>query len=889
MSRTRTSCTLPIVAALLLWTGVALGQTPGGGEPDARDAMRIEVLRTQSGSPSIDGRLDDPIWSQARWVTDFTQKEPDQGLPATLGTEVAFAYDDHALYVGARMHTDDPAKIGNYMTRRDDGGQAERLIVSLDTFLDRRTAYSFVVTAAGVRVDYFHPSDSEFDRDFTFEPVWTARTNVTPEGWTAEMRIPFSQLRFNDGDDLVWGVNINRYVPAINEDSFWIVVPRDEAGWASRFGDLVGLRDIPSTKRIEIIPYVASAATRTSEGLLEAGDPFEDGSEMEARTGLDFRMGLGPNLTLDAAINPDFGQVEADPAEVNLSAFETFFEERRPFFTAGQQNFEGNGSPFYYSRRIGAPPHLATDDLDTEADFFNEQSTTTILGAAKLTGRLQSGLTVGALAAVTDDETADTFNSETGEFGSARVEPTTTYGVLRLEQQLGENASTLGVTMTAMSRSMDENGQLAEILPRRAIAGGVDWNKRFTDGWYEILGHVGFSHIAGEAAAITDIQERSTRYFQRPDQSHVEVDPDAESLNGWSAAIRGGKRTGNWRWNHGVWLDSPGFEINDVGQLGRADDIFNWFNLRYRETDPGEHFRNWMVGVFTNNGWNFGGVHKQSDVGVFTETTFLNFMQLFAEHGRFFEIQNDTRTRGGPLMQDPAGWWLTGRLSSNFNSANRWSVRWFGSRNDLGGWHYEIEPEFRYQPSDRLVLSAEPRYSRNRVPRQFLDSFDDGPSTTFGQRYVFGLIDRSEIAAALRANYSFSPDLNLELYAEPFASSGRYSGIGELEAAQTSDLRVYGVEDGTTISRDEDGDYVFGVDGETLELENPDFNVLSFRSNMVLRWEWSPGSTLFVVWQQNREEDNTRGRLVRPGNLLDSITAEGDNVLAVKFTYWLPL
>ncbi|MEJ2153620.1 MAG: carbohydrate binding family 9 domain-containing protein [Gemmatimonadota bacterium] len=234
-----------LIFALLFPAGALAQSSPGGAGDIPRDSterQRIEAARVSGGSPSIDGHLDESAWESARWVTRFVQKEPDQGKPASLDTEVAFLYDDQALYVGARMHRDDPATIGNLMTRRDDPGQAERLIVSLDTFLDRRTAYSFAVTAAGVRVDYFHPTDYEFERDFTFDPVWTARTHVTDSGWTAEMRIPFSQLRFNRSQELVWGVNINRYIPAINEDSFWIIVPRDETGWASRFGDLVGLK-----------------------------------------------------------------------------------------------------------------------------------------------------------------------------------------------------------------------------------------------------------------------------------------------------------------------------------------------------------------------------------------------------------------------------------------------------------------------------------------------------------------------------------------------------------------------------------------------------------------------------------------------------------------------
>ncbi|MGH7557564.1 MAG: DUF5916 domain-containing protein [Gemmatimonadota bacterium] len=884
--------TLRRAAGFLLALGLAGAPGAVGGQslPDGTDihvaaARRAEAVQVTAGSVEVDGVLDDQAWGSARWLTDFTQKEPEQGTPASLRTEVAFLYDGSALYVGARLQGSDRAGIADLMTRRDESGQAERLIVSLDTFHDRRTAYSFAATAAGVRIDYYHPVDHEHERDYTFDPVWSARTRVEDDGWTLEMRIPFSQLRFNPGAELIWGVNINRYIPTLNEDDYWIVVPRDETGWASRFGELVGIRDVPATRRIELIPYLASSAAITSDALFDREDPFTDRVDRDLRAGLDLRMGLGPNLTLDATVNPDFGQVEADPAEVNLTAFETFFDERRPFFTEGRQNFLAGGPEYYYSRRVGAQPHGSAS-----GDFVDTPRTTTILGAGKVTGRLPSGLTVGALAAVTDDERARTFDVETGSIDEVVVEPLTEYGVLRLQQQIGDNASTVGVTLTAMNRDFAEADELAARVPEHAFAGGIDWNKRFTDGWYEILGHVGFSHVSGDTAAIGRIQRSSAHFFQRPDQDHVELDPTRETLTGWSMAVRGGKRTGHWRWNHGLWMDSPDFEINDVGRLGRADDIQSWVEVFYHETDPGDVFRNWLVGAYTNQSWNFDRVRKDGHVGLIAEWTLLNFVQGFVETGEDHRVLDDALTRGGPLMEAPRSRWLAVGVFSNFNNPTRVGLRSLGRRDELGGWQYRIDPELHLQATDRLGLSLVPRWIRTRDSRQFLLSRDGGPAATFGRRYVFGFIDRSEIAAQIRASYSFSPDLHLELYAEPFASSGRYFGIGELEAPRTNDLVLYGEDGGTTLARDgETGDYTVTAGGETFEIENPDFDVLSFRSNLVMRWEWRPGSTLFLVWQQNRSADEKRGRLVGPDELLDSFGADGENVLAIKFTYWLPL
>ncbi len=864
--------------------GPTLGQSVPGGTAPPIDARRAEALRVSGGSIDVDGLLDDEAWSSARWLTHFAQKEPEQGAPASVRTEVAFLFDESALYVGGRLYGSGRAPIADLITRRDEAGQAERLIVSLDTFHDRRTAYSFAVTAAGVRIDYYHPIDHEHERDYTFDPVWSARSRVEDDRWTVEMRIPFSQLRFNPDAELVWGVNINRYVPTLNEDDYWIVVPRDQTGWASRFGELVGVRDIPPSRRIEVIPYIASSARMKSDGLFDADDPFAEQVDRDVRAGVDFRMGLGPNLTLDATVNPDFGQVEADPAEVNLTAFETFFEERRPFFTEGQQNFMGNGHDFYYSRRIGAQPHRRLD-----ADFVDTPGETTILGAAKVTGRLPSGLTVGVLGAVTDDERARTFDVETGRVDELAVEPLTEYGVLRLQQQLGENQSTIGVTLTAMNRDFGDSDELAAIVPERALTGGIDWNKRFEGGWYEILGHVAFSRVSGDTGAMRRIQESSVHFLQRPDQDHVEFDPARESLSGWSAALRGGKRTGAWRWNHGVWLDSPGFEINDVGSLSRADDVQSWADLIYYDTQPGDVFRSWLVSVFTNQAFNFDRVHRDGHLGLYTEWTLRNFVNGWVEAGRNHPTKDDALTRGGPLMEAPGSWWVALGVNSNFNRPTRYGLKALGWRDELGGWQYRVDPSFTVQPTDRLSLSLEPHWIRTRESRQFLSSFDDGPAATFGRRYVFGFVDRSQISAQIRASYAFSPDFNLELYAEPFASSGRYFGFGELREPRTSDLREYGKE-GTELVRDpETGGYIVSAGGQPFEIQNPDFDVLSFRSNVVMRWEWRPGSTLFLVWQQNRSAAGRRGALVGPDELLDSFGADGENVLAVKLTYWVPL
>ncbi|MEN8374214.1 MAG: DUF5916 domain-containing protein [Gemmatimonadota bacterium] len=870
----------------MLLPALAAAQSPGGGDGGLDDRLKQAHAVRVGGEIDLDGGLSEDAWAAARWFDDFVQKEPVQGAEPSVRTEVAFLYDDDALWIGARMQVQDPTALGRRLTRRDEGGNVERVMFSLDTYQDDRTAYTFAVTAAGVRLDWYHPSDNEFSRDRTFDPVWQARTALDPEfGWTVEMRIPISQLRFNAGDRQSWGLNINRFIPETNEDLYWVLVDREETGWSSRMGNLEGIDGLEPSRRLEILPYAASEATFRSDGAFDAANPFVDANDATGRVGVDVKMGLGPNLTLDATLNPDFGQVEADPAVVNLSGFETFFDERRQFFIEGAQNFDTEGSSLYFSRRIGEPPSGSVD-----GDFTDVPSTTSILGAAKLTGRLESGLTVGALAAVTDQEMASVFDSGTGETSEFRVEPRTAVGVLRLNQQLGEDASTVGMMLTAVSRDLgelDEEDPLYGATPERAYTGGVDFNRRFSGGAYNMWGHFNFSHVSGDAATINNIQTNRIHAFQRPDQDHVEVDPLATSMSGWSAALRGNKESGRLRYNGGVWVNSPSFEINDLGRLTDPDRVWQWAFVRYRSTDPGKLFRQWELETGVNNGWNFGGERIQTWMMASAWAQWSNFWFSRVQYSTNLDSQSDTQTRGGPLMLRPRNWTLDTSFDSNFNHDTRYGlgVRTFGD--ELGGGGYRIGLRFRSRLSDRLEVQVNPRFASWENSRQFVDTFEGGRAETFGSRYVFSAVQQDEIAAQLRANVGLSPDLSVELYAEPFAASGDFLRPGELSAPRTSDLLFYG--DDIAAVEQEDGSLLIQDGADEFTLDNPDFNILSFRSNAVLRWEWRPGSTLFVVWQQNRSADSDAGSAVGFGELGDAVRAEGENVLAVKLTYWLPM
>ena len=829
----------------------------------------------------LDGRLDEKGWADAQFVSGFRQKDPVEGAPESGRTELAILYDDEALYIGARMYYPPGTRLQTYMSRRDNAGKSERIIISLDTYHDRRTAYSFGVTASGVRIDYYHPDDREFRRDYSFDPVWEAATSIDSTCWTAEFRIPFSQLRFNDRRRQVWGINVNRYIPNLYEDDYWVLVPKQETGWSSRFGSLTGIEGIRPSSRIELLPYVAGSITAPSRP--DAANPFVSAFNYNTRVGMDFKMGFGPNLTLDAAINPDFGQVEADPAEVNLSAYETFFPEKRPFFIEGSRLLQGNGPGYFYSRRIGQAPRGPAS-----GDYVDRPDNTTILGAAKLTGRTPAGLSTGFLAAVTSQEYARTYDVETDSFSNVRVMPYAGYAVARVEHEFGAEASKAGFIFTGMNRAFTANDPLADIMTRSAVSGGGDWIWRFNKSEYEFSGYAGFSYIEGEPEAIRRVQTSSAHYFQRPDAGYLRLDSSARSLSGYTGELQLRRSTGeHWLWRIGASLESPGFEINDVGRLRSADDIRFSGRLTYRETVPGEFYYQYAVNLSASQELDFGGVGTGRYTRLELNVTWKNFWRSRFSVGFSPRSLSKNLTRGGPYMGTGAGMWTSASLSNNFTEITRWQARGSYSFDELGSWSFNMGGMLGTSLNSSTEIAVYPGFSRSVNSRQYVMATGGGRETTYGKRYIFAFIDRTTISAQFRINYAITPDISVEMYAEPFAASGHYYDFGELEAARSRNLRRYGT-DGTTIQTNDDGSYVVKEGDDEFTIPNRDFQSLSFRSNLVLRWEWIPGSTLYLVWQQNRSQFARTGNAVGFDSLLDTVSADGDNYIVLKISYWFP-
>jgi len=822
------------------------------------------AVRATVGSPRIDGRLDDGIWALTEPVTTFTQRSPVDGDPATERTEVRVAYDDQAIYIGARMLDSEPARIAAQLGRRDALGQSDFFEVDFDSYHDHRTSFQFYVNPLGVKRDLVASNDNGYG-DMGWDPVWESATSRDSLGWTAELRIPLSQLRFPNAASQVWGINFYRYVQRKDESDYWAYSSQTDQGYASFFGHLLGLENLPQPRRLELLPYATGVEERIDPGA--TNNPFNDGSREVGRVGLDVKYGLTSNLTLDGTVNPDFGQVEADPAEVNLTAYETYFSERRPFFVEGADIFSTvspgfipvSGAQFLYSRRIGRAPQ---GYADARNGFVDQPSSTTILGATKLSGRTAGGWVLGLLDAVTAREFA-TVDSAGVRFRD-EVEPPTNYAVLRAKRDFGDGASTLGLMGTAVNRRIDDSR--LDFLRTAAYAGGVDFSHRFSRNRYSFFAALGYSRIQGDTLAIQAAQRSSARYYQRPDADYKDYDPTRTSLAGWSAALGVSKDQGAQNWAAGVGATSPGFEINDLGYQTRADRITANVWTGHRWTRPGRVFRFATVTASGGLAWNFGGDRTGTNVSASAYGQFLNFWSLNAGASRTFRTVNDALLRGGPVGILPAQWSVYGAVSSDYRKPVQAFLNYQYARNELRGWGSYWYASLSVRPSPTVSLSVGPSYSVSLTSQQYVTSRADSTATaTFGRRYFFAEILQHSLDVTTRLNVTVTPNLSLQLYAQPFVATGDYRRFKELVAPRTTD-------------------YV-----EHTAAEASAFSYRSLRGNAVLRYEYRPGSTLYLVWTTSCSSYGANPAFDATQDFRRLCQGRSDNVFAVKLNYWLSL
>jgi hypothetical protein len=861
-------------------------------------AQEAAAARVNGEEPVVDGRLEDPTWRYAIPVADFLQRNPVEGAVPSESTEVRFAYTDHDLYVAFRGFDRQPDRVYGRLVRRDQRASSDDFSLFLDSYHDKRTAFEFTINPSGARRDVLIYDDG-FGRDDSWDPVFDWATRRDSLGWTVEMRIPFSQLRFSRRDSLVFGLRVRRSINRRNEELNWPFFPRDQAGEVSHYGTLVGLVDVPRPQRLELLPYVAGSSSFEPS---EEGNPFATGRNSSGRIGADLKLGVTSGLTLDLTANPDFGQVEADAAVVNLSEFESFFPEKRPFFVEGinlfqfglapseRRGFGGGGGRggeegLVYTRRIGRAPQVSADD---DEGYAEEIGQTTILSAAKLSGQVGSGWSVGLAQAVTAKQQADIVDAA-GVPGQSPVEPLTSYTVLRAERSLRNGRLAYGAIATGTVRHLDE---LAfDELHSRAFTAGLDVGGRFGGDGYEFALALMGSRVEGSEEAILETQERSARYFQRPDQTHMRVDSSRTSLSGLAAYARLAKPVGFVTWRAQVASRSPAFEVNDLGFQRQADVHAQEAELEVRWLEPGRVFREFSVELQEQANFTYGWERTQTTLESSVSAEFLNYWTVDVNVERRFSADNTRLLRGGPALAEPGEWEL--RLSGRTDfRRSLWARAGFNhnAEDASGAKRWGVNGQMRWRPPGSFSFSLEGRARWGATDRQYVTQETPNDSTF----YVLGRLNRKEASLTLRADVVLSPHLSLELYAEPFVSAGRYDAL-RLAADPRADRYAdrFDPLGGDRITRpgnEEDIAVDVDVDGVAdFSFSEPDFRVVSLRTNAVLRWEFRPGSTLFLVWQQNRGDevqDATRGL---SGGLGDAFGAPGSHVLAVKISYWLGL
>lgn len=850
----------------------------------------IEVIRL-SEAVNVDGVLSEAVWQNGSAITRFTMRDPIEGIEPSERTEVRVAYDEDAIYIGARMYDSRPDSIVGRLARRDNTPPSDEITIFFDPLYDRRSGYYFVINPASVLRDGTLYNDTWSSS--SWDGVWEGRARTDEHGWTAEMKIPLSQMRSAGGADARWGFNARRYIQRKSEYAFIVYQPRDGSGFVSRFPDLVGIETNGSGRYVEVRPYVTSKGEFMNFG---DEDPFDRDARFQGDAGGDVRLGIGRNLTLNATVNPDFGQVEVDPAVVNLSDVETFFEEKRPFFVEGSSNFEfgqqgasdywgfNYSQPtFFYTRRIGRTPQGSAPD----ADYSDIPVGTTILGAAKLTGRT-GGFNVGTLHALTARESADLMDG--GSAFDAEVEPLTYYGVARGQKEFNERRQGLGLMTTLAARSFDDPRLRDEINSHGLLSGLDGWWFLDADKVWVLSGHAAMSHVGGNEARITSLQRSSRRYYQRPDADHVEVDPDATSLFGTTARLWLNKEKGNLSSNTAIGFISPGFEINDLGFQTRADLINAHIGGGYRwpNTTSWKKYFGIGGGIYTTR--DFDGNTTGKGIWGWNDIEFLNNYSFNVNGGYALERDDTRRTRGGPVMKLPGlvegNLYLDGDGKSKFF----WWVEVGGTRTTTGSWQTWVNQSVELKPMSNLVLSVGPGVSRVSEEAQYVTTVTDPTAThTYGARYVFGTIDQTTVSANIRLNISFTPNLSLQTFIQPLVSAGHYTEFKELARGRSFDFNVYGdgasTYDPNTGTVDPDG----AGPAAPFQVENPDFNFKSLRGNAVLRWEYMPGSTFFLVWTQSRLNIEDRGDFEFRRDYDRLLDSRGDNIFLAKVTYYFTL
>ncbi|MDR0429910.1 MAG: carbohydrate binding family 9 domain-containing protein [Tannerellaceae bacterium] len=852
---------------------------------------RIYHITKLSGErPVIDGRLDDDCWQrQGEWSENFVQVAPNERLVSSSPTQMKALYDEKSIYLGVYCKDDNPDKIIRFIGNRDANGVGDLISVAFDTYHDYRAAPEFNINAGGNKTDLIVTDKLEVN--LSWNAVWEGKTHINPQdsSWTAELRIPFSQLRYNQhSNDGVWGLHVRRIIRHKGETQNWSMIPLRNNGHVFSFGEMHGMTDLPKSGNIEILPYVMGKYQREPQ---IPGSPYQKGSNWGANAGLDAKFGLS-DFTLDLTINPDFGQVELDPSVMNLTAFETFYDEKRPFFLEGKHilDFSSGGDRMFYTRRIGSAPSLDTG-ADNVTRFSQTKGNVPIIGALKLTGTNRNGVTIGIVQSVTARSTAKV--TQDGKESKQVVEPLTNYTVARVQKNWKGNIL-LGGMLTSVNRALDEP-YLEDHKVRNAFTAGIDYTHYFNNRLYYIDAKGMFSSLNGSKQAIALMQTSPAHYYQRASAgSYLGVDENRTSLNGTGGYVEAGRK-GNSKWLFSEkfsWI-TPGFDLNDIGYLKQADILANETTVQFKQTDVWKIFRSNTLAVSQENQWDFGGNAVNNNMGISWKTMFLNRYE-FDINQRYGWNRVDTRQlRGGPDMQyDP---YHHTRIIFNTDKAKRvmFMMNYEGDYNSDGYNQFNtLSPSLTFRLGNHVHLSGQFDYSWNTDNLQYVTATLPSrmPSAANPEpSYIMGHLEQKTYGATMKLQVIITPDISLLFYGSPFTSTGKFSHFKE--AADTKS-KIYNERfnefDPRSVSL-QDGIYTAeGVKGE-VQFLNPDFSFNEFRSNFVARWEYTPGSTLYLVWEHHMSDRHNQPIPGWGRNIDRMFGLPSTNTFMVKLNYWFNL
>ena len=877
----------------------------GATEFDPNNFKDREVIAVRLTSPlTIDGDLDEQLYSTQAY-TDFVQYVPLNGHPATEKTDVWVGYDEEAIYVGARMWDSEPNLIVSRIGRRDEDFNSDLFEVIFDSYHDKRTGFSFQINPAGAIRDETYYNDGW--TDLSWDGIWEGKTNIDDKGWTAELRIPYSQLRFEEQEEYTWGVIPVRYIQRKDEWNYFMYVTLEESGVIRHAAELTGLYDISPPNRTEFRPYFTTGISMLPG---KKDNPFYNGKNETIGLGADFKLGIGSNITVDGTINPDFGQVEADPSEINLSAYETYYSEKRPFFIEGQNIFLfGRGGPtnnwnlifseprLFYSRRIGREPQ---GWVSAHPDSVKMPGATNILGAIKVSGKIKGNWSIGGLTTLTNQKHAQYYTD--GTESEELVEPATFYNVIRAQKEFNEGKQGIGFMGTSVTRfldglsilgSQDEDHSLYNILSENAATFGVDgWTFLGSNNDWGIGAWFGATQVSGSKDRILNLQRSSSHYFQRPDVDHVEIDDNLTTLSGYAGRIKINKENGNLKINASLGIISPGFESNDLGYQGATDVINKHFGAGYEWTKPTKYYRNMFTALIYANNHDFSGVKSGEQLVWTNQINFLNFWNMHGDVILDLETLSNTALRGGPRVTEPASWEIN---QLGFHSDNRKSIT-VGSNVDYvhgnnGSRDRNFDITITSKINNRFNTSISPMIRHHIDTDHYITIVNDVNNTAmFGKRYVVGKLDQTTFIANIRINYTFTPRLTLQTYIQPFISAGSYSHFKEFIKPESYEFLKYG-EDNSTISKIDGNGYVIDPTGGNSEdaftIHNPDFNYKALIGTLVLRWEFSPGSSVFFVWTHNGTNFENPGDFSLGRDMGNLFNAKADDIFAIKVSYWI--